>query len=620
MPLQWEDVIAPWPHVERHPEESYYAFKLREVEHSNRLRRQLGLQYWRENPTDERRYTWLMVATMLEPAYPIDIRVWTNRREQLTEPTFLVDNELVREWDDVFTAMRQEFWEAESVTDTMRRYLSFAEIVTEGNALTWILNNAPDLQQRRKLLITSIVDFFADFPRSTSVSDSAAYEWQTSTLMDLGLSVLVDSAQQPKQSAPFCEATRTAVQSLERWAIDEVKFAQVCARWSESTDAAPDEPQDLAASMVSLIPSPIVRDQPDSWAARYVMWHKREIYALQARYLGLHHVAPTGSTSDVRTWLKLTIQSFPAYSTNVAKYAYDKATDAYAAFESDSMERNRWGDEYDRLRLLVAENAGLPSDEDALFLAFETMSDIRRALLNPDETLTTKDVDQIGTNIAVLFEAYQREGLESAQRDAYAIVRLLLNQQTRLGIENEKILRLLSEIPGSQDSSFDAVVAGWIQRLDASLLDLMNLDLRTLEGIVLKPSNFEGKIVLLDFWATTCTACISAFPRLHETHLRYRDRGFEVLSVGFDAQRRKSRVHRIKTELGLSWTTLVADHAEAEIRQTFGLFGIPEYRLIARDGRIVAGTAEVDMGRNLEALLDEMLAAEAVEKDAATVH
>ena len=42
--------------------------------------------------------------------------------------------------------------------------------------------------------------------------------------------------------------------------------------------------------------------------------------------------------------------------------------------------------------------------------------------------------------------------------------------------------------------------------------------------------------------------------------------------------------------------------------------------LLNRDGTLYAGTGEVDMGRNLEALLEEMLADEAAEKEAAVVH
>lgn len=77
---------------------------------------------------------------------------------------------------------------------------------------------------------------------------------------------------------------------------------------------------------------------------------------------------------------------------------------------------------------------------------------------------------------------------------------------------------------------------------------------------------------------------------------------------------------RIDRELGLTWTTLNGEGQWEEISEKYGYVGFPQYMLLNRDGTLYAGTGEVDMGRNLEALLDEMLAAEVTEKKAATIH
>ena len=128
------------------------------------------------------------------------------------------------------------------------------------------------------------------------------------------------------------------------------------------------------------------------------------------------------------------------------------------------------------------------------------------------------------------------------------------------------------------------------------------------------------KIVLVDFWATTCASCIQAMPRIHDVYIGYRDRGFEVVSVALDGKARRRQVLRIKAEQGLTWTTVVGDDVREAIFDVYGLSGVPQYMLLDRDGRLYASTTEIDNGRNLEALLDEMLAAEAAEKVATTVH
>jgi peroxiredoxin len=41
----------------------------------------------------------------------------------------------------------------------------------------------------------------------------------------------------------------------------------------------------------------------------------------------------------------------------------------------------------------------------------------------------------------------------------------------------------------------------------------------------------RGKVVLVNFWATSCVSCVKEMPALVETHRKYRERGFETLAV-----------------------------------------------------------------------------------------
>ncbi|WP_442775002.1 TlpA disulfide reductase family protein [Sphaerotilus montanus] len=52
-----------------------------------------------------------------------------------------------------------------------------------------------------------------------------------------------------------------------------------------------------------------------------------------------------------------------------------------------------------------------------------------------------------------------------------------------------------------------------------------------LDGTQQRSDALRGKVVLVNFWATSCTTCVKEMPHLIETHQKYKDRGFETLSI-----------------------------------------------------------------------------------------
>jgi peroxiredoxin len=59
-------------------------------------------------------------------------------------------------------------------------------------------------------------------------------------------------------------------------------------------------------------------------------------------------------------------------------------------------------------------------------------------------------------------------------------------------------------------------------------------DLKDSQGRVVRLSDFAGKVVLLDFWATWCAPCKESVPWFNELQAKYADRGFTVLAVSMD--------------------------------------------------------------------------------------
>ena len=57
------------------------------------------------------------------------------------------------------------------------------------------------------------------------------------------------------------------------------------------------------------------------------------------------------------------------------------------------------------------------------------------------------------------------------------------------------------------------------------------LSLTTIQGEKLTAGDLRGKVVLVNFWATSCVTCVKEMPKLVETYRKHRDRGFETIAV-----------------------------------------------------------------------------------------
>ncbi|MGH8251930.1 MAG: TlpA family protein disulfide reductase [Steroidobacteraceae bacterium] len=110
-----------------------------------------------------------------------------------------------------------------------------------------------------------------------------------------------------------------------------------------------------------------------------------------------------------------------------------------------------------------------------------------------------------------------------------------------------------------------------------------NFDLEALEGTRASQKLLEGKVALIDFWATWCEPCLREIPHWNELHVRYRDRGFVVLGVTLQS----GSAHEIKLsaeKLNIRYRVVVGDQ---EMVQAFGgIVGFPATFLVDRSGRI----------------------------------
>lgn len=56
----------------------------------------------------------------------------------------------------------------------------------------------------------------------------------------------------------------------------------------------------------------------------------------------------------------------------------------------------------------------------------------------------------------------------------------------------------------------------------------------TLTGKTINMADLKGKVVLVSFWATTCSTCVKEMPSMVNTYNTYKDKGFEMIAVAMD--------------------------------------------------------------------------------------
>ncbi len=132
------------------------------------------------------------------------------------------------------------------------------------------------------------------------------------------------------------------------------------------------------------------------------------------------------------------------------------------------------------------------------------------------------------------------------------------------------------------------------------------LALKDSSGKTISLTDYRGKVVLLDFWATWCTGCKMEIPWFSESQKAYGAQGFAVVGVSMD-EGGWSVVKPFLAEAHVPYPVLLGDDPTA---QRFGIQSLPDTFLIDRQGRIAAtyraGLVDKnDVEANIKALLSQ---------------
>lgn len=122
-------------------------------------------------------------------------------------------------------------------------------------------------------------------------------------------------------------------------------------------------------------------------------------------------------------------------------------------------------------------------------------------------------------------------------------------------------------------------------------------------GNPVKLSDFDGKVKILDFWASWCIPCRNANKKMLELYKKYKDQGLEIISISVDTDAEQWK-RAIKQD-GLPWTQVSElKFGSGELYRRYKLYGVPTWILLDKNNRCV------DLGHsdeNLETLIIQEL-------------
>jgi peroxiredoxin len=133
----------------------------------------------------------------------------------------------------------------------------------------------------------------------------------------------------------------------------------------------------------------------------------------------------------------------------------------------------------------------------------------------------------------------------------------------------------------------------------------LNFTVKDIDGKDVRLSQYKGKVVLFNFWATWCKPCRVEIPTLSALYRDYKDQGFVVLGVSVDSE--VSAVKPFARVMKMNYPVLIgAGHDE--LGDAFGPFiGFPTSVLVKRDGAVCVRTVGLLSRGKLEQQIDALL-------------
>ncbi len=115
-----------------------------------------------------------------------------------------------------------------------------------------------------------------------------------------------------------------------------------------------------------------------------------------------------------------------------------------------------------------------------------------------------------------------------------------------------------------------------------------DFELKSTDGKTVRLSDYRGKAVLLNFWATWCPPCKIEMPWFVDLQKQYGDQGLQVIGVSMDddADKNAGKIADFAKQMNLNYVVLLGNDRVGDAYG--GIEGLPTSFFIGRDGKIIS--------------------------------
>jgi thiol-disulfide isomerase/thioredoxin len=130
----------------------------------------------------------------------------------------------------------------------------------------------------------------------------------------------------------------------------------------------------------------------------------------------------------------------------------------------------------------------------------------------------------------------------------------------------------------------------------------------TLDGKKVSLSDYKGRPVLVNFWATWCGPCKVEMPWFEQFNKQYAAQGFVILGLADDVDAGKDAIAKVAQKTGVTYPILLTDGKVQKLYAPEGMDYLPMSFYVDRSGVIVEETAGLGSKDEIEAHIKKIVA------------